>query len=1246
MKKTLCGAMVFAMCCAAVSASTAGTIKICLWSNGNLHIVSREASSDTTTLNASLYALVQGPTAEERSAGIESAIPTGTMIYEIQPDATSVRIDFSSDIVSEDFNEARLSAIYDQVRYTLRANDIEKEVIMTARGEMLYKYLPPTPVIVPRVELEPFKLPIGGTALSGRRITVSPGHGKVWTGTAYGFQRGITCASTGLPREDDHNLEICQYLEKYLLADGATVKMARCTNKDYGTHAASGEPWWRVCAVNWLEHQGYPCTVWGSTSGCVVGSGASELTDDIRARPLSSDYDATDIYFSLHTNALSGDCTGTGCPTGSDIFYDCSTEHLAWCAVSRTLEEAVYPAMLDAIRSKLPDPTWNNHGVHEDTAGNYGEIRIPDRAAVLLELAYHDTCDRDALALADNFFRSTAMWGIYKGMCTYFGAAPTWDYYSDELVSHDIPSAMAPSETRTVHITYRNRGVLWNQPRGFRLGALGGSDPFTTTLSHAVSVETGPGDTYTFTFNLTAPSTPGTYLTDWQMQRAGYQYFGAVCSRSIVVGGVPDTTPPVISNVAASGLTTSTASVTWTTDDDATSQVDYGLTTSYGSTTTEDTSYVTSHAVLLSGLGSGTTYHYRVRSRNGAGLSTTSGDYTFTTAPAVPGQPAVSVINSSSLSVTNHVSDPSGSYYAFRINDGTACSNKFVQGNGTVGTSPVWQTKSTWGTTAVTGRTSGTSYTFDVAAASSSSGSNATWNVYAGTYVNSPTLGVANKWASGDTAASFNGTSQYVSLPAMGSDVDLSSGFTIECWANPSALSTWYPVLQLTDGASYGTFVNHVCFDMSGTGGMRGEVYQSGGCGSPCMGNYYVSPSLSFSTGSWHHYAMVVNSGGTLTFYKDGVADAGQSLLYMPSSGVTRGKVQIGRRDTSSTYYWHGSLDEVALYDYALTGARLGAHYTAANAALYNTEVVKDNPVAYWRLGESSGTAAADNKGGYSPAASGATSTCTAPVAPTSASASPSTICPGASSTLTAVGGSGTTCQWYTGSCGGTLVGTGTSITVSPTSSTTYYVRWTSSCGSSSCASTSVTVAAPPTISAITPPSGANTGTTSITNLAGTGFLAPATVKLTRTGYSDINATNVVVTSPNQITCSLDLTGKKTGLWNVVVGNQCAQSGMLGSGFGIGIADTSPVVGTSVQALLDSIAVGASGRYRFRVWGIVETIDSASFWLDDGSGTRIKVFAPGYSGITTNSYASAIGTVDVSLGTPVLVTSAGQVTDY
>ena len=82
-------------------------------------------------------------------------------------------------------------------------------------------------------------------------------------------------------------------------------------------------------------------------------------------------------------------------------------------------------------------------------------------------------------------------------------------------------------------------------------------------------------------------------------------------------------------------------------------------------------------------------------------------------------------------------------------------------------------------------------------------------------------------------------------------------------------------------------------------------------------------------------------------------------------------------------------------------------------------------------------------------------------IAPTSINASASSMFSGQSSTLSVSGGAlgtGAAWQWYSGSCGGIPVGTGASITVSPTSTTTYYLRAEGTCNTTACASVTVNI--------------------------------------------------------------------------------------------------------------------------------------------------------------------------------------------
>ena len=119
------------------------------------------------------------------------------------------------------------------------------------------------------------------------------------------------------------------------------------------------------------------------------------------------------------------------------------------------------------------------------------------------------------------------------------------------------------------------------------------------------------------------------------------------------------TTPPVIGHVAVTERTNTSARINWTTDESANSIVDYGSSAAYGLSVTNG-AMVTVHSVTLSNLTPETTYHFRVRSRDGSTNLATSGDFVFTTQPTLtpptitahPQSQAVRVGSSAALSVT------------------------------------------------------------------------------------------------------------------------------------------------------------------------------------------------------------------------------------------------------------------------------------------------------------------------------------------------------------------------------------------------------------------------------------------------------------------------------------------------------------------------------------------------------------------------------------------------------------------
>ncbi len=117
------------------------------------------------------------------------------------------------------------------------------------------------------------------------------------------------------------------------------------------------------------------------------------------------------------------------------------------------------------------------------------------------------------------------------------------------------------------------------------------------------------------------------------------------CS-SFTTAALPDVIAPILSVVVAVTATTS-ATITWTTNENADGQVRYGATASYGSTSNLDSTLGLAHSATLSNLSPNTSYHYSVLSRDTAGNLATGGDETFTT-----GTLPISTVVSAPVTVT------------------------------------------------------------------------------------------------------------------------------------------------------------------------------------------------------------------------------------------------------------------------------------------------------------------------------------------------------------------------------------------------------------------------------------------------------------------------------------------------------------------------------------------------------------------------------------------------------------------
>jgi hypothetical protein len=212
-----------------------------------------------------------------------------------------------------------------------------------------------------------------------------------------------------------------------------------------------------------------------------------------------------------------------------------------------------------------------------------------------------------------------------------------------------------------------------------------------------------------------------------------------------------------------------------------------------------------------------------------------------------------------------------------------------------------------------------------------------------GTYLNTPTLGVTGAVLQ-DTAVQFDRTSGELlrGHEHDGYSITTTGALTLECWVKSSTVApsgVAERIFGKVDNSQWEWLIEryntgqHVC-----------RIYTLANWFPVLCEATFGNPTLNV----WHHHVVTIqNTAGTCTVktYLDKVLTDTKTFSF---ASISNGVAPIEIACAGNAFTFNGAIDEVAIYDHALTATRIGIHYDTAALPLAPTVPFKGISVGYF----------------------------------------------------------------------------------------------------------------------------------------------------------------------------------------------------------------------------------------------------------------------------------------------------------
>jgi hypothetical protein len=214
-------------------------------------------------------------------------------------------------------------------------------------------------------------------------------------------------------------------------------------------------------------------------------------------------------------------------------------------------------------------------------------------------------------------------------------------------------------------------------------------------------------------------------------------------------------------------------------------------------------------------------------------------------------------------------------------------------------------------------------------------------------------------------AMRFNGTGGHVRASA--GFADFSGGLTIALWARPTAAARYARFVDFANGSPGDNFL----LTREGTSsGLLLEVYKGG----RSQGKVHARGAI--ENNAWQHFTATIDADGNATVYRNGEQVASGNLP--TPKVVARSLNYIGRSQRGQDEWYEGLMDDLRIYDRALSAEEARALWSGAPAGAVVADAAKeaDEPpkrdeagalaeglVGWWRFDEGSDRMATDSSG-------------------------------------------------------------------------------------------------------------------------------------------------------------------------------------------------------------------------------------------------------------------------------------------